>query len=78
MTNWSLLIKDNIVSENTKKKEQKENTKRTSVRRLQSWFKEKHAKQINLVNFKAGTAAAFEALLSRNKGDDKIKPRRRI
>ena len=44
-----------MVSENTKKK----NTKRTAVRHLQSWFKEKHGKQINLVNFKARTAAAF-------------------
>jgi len=37
-------FKDNMVSENTKKKK---NTS-TSVRRLQSWFKEKHGKQINL------------------------------
>ena len=34
--------KDNMVSENTKK------STSTSVRRLQSWFKEKHGKQINL------------------------------
>ena len=35
-------FKDNMVSENTKK------STSTSVRRLQSWFKEKHGKQINL------------------------------
>ena len=35
-------FKDNIDSENTKK------STSTSVRRLQSWFKEKHGKQINL------------------------------
>ena len=35
-------FKDNMVSENTKK------STKTSVRRLQSWFKEKHGKQINL------------------------------
>ena len=35
-------FKDNMVSENTKK------STSTSVRRLQSWFKEKHDKQINL------------------------------
>ena len=35
-------FKDNIVSKNTKKRTS------TSVRRLQSWFKEKHGKQINL------------------------------
>ena len=35
-------FKDSMVSENTKK------STSTSVRRLQSWFKEKHGKQINL------------------------------
>ena len=35
-------FKDNMVSKNTKKRTS------TSVRRLQSWFKEKHGKQINL------------------------------
>jgi len=41
MTNWSF-FKDDMVLENTKK------STSISVRRLQSWFKEKHAKQINL------------------------------
>ena len=35
-------FKDNMVSKNTKK------STSTSVHRLQSWFKEKHSKQINL------------------------------
>ena len=35
-------FRDNMVSKNTKK------STSTSVRRLQSWFKEKHGKQINL------------------------------
>ena len=35
-------FKDNMVSKNTKKRTS------TSVRRLQSWLKEKHGKQINL------------------------------
>ena len=64
-------FKDNMVSENTIK------STSTSVRRLQSWFKENHGKQINLCNFKARSTAASQALLSRNKADDKRKQRQR-
>ena len=64
-------FKDNMVSENTIK------STSTSVRRLQSWFKENHGKQINLDAISKQSTAASQALLSRNKADDKRKQRQR-
>ena len=60
-------FRDNMVSKNTKK------STSTSVRRLQSWFKEKHGKQINL-----DAISKQEALLSRDKAEDERKQRQGI
>ena len=68
MTNWPLL--ETIWFPKTPKKYEYIRT------RLQSWFKEKHSKQINLDV--VSKQEASQTLFPRNKAGDKRKQRQRI